>query len=210
MVRRTKKAKSLPLKNLFIVLTLIVGVIIGYVISHFSAFSVESIEPSINQAAPEGIACIVPKGSYQAGISGNGTLNWKVVCGGKIIKSGQQKLDESLPLGQRNLPTALKKGSRFQDSTTLSALCNPIKAEGYNQVCDVCKLVDCTQIKLSANVTVTETSCQNPQGVVYTASGNGAMAVSGKFSYNRSDCSASGTARGQFKLTLQGGDVIIF
>ena len=210
MAKKGKKRKPLPLKNLFIVLALIGGVVIGYVLSHFSVFSVDLIEPSVNQVSPEGtgtIACTIPKGSYQVGVSGDGNLNWKVVCDGKTINSGRLHLNDSISLGQANLP-AIKKGSRVTGSTTLAALCSPIKAEGYSQICEVCKLVNCKQIKLSANLTVTDTSCQQPPTHTYTAPGNGSVTISGKFSYSRSNCSASGTARGKFNLDLESLGVI--
>lgn len=152
----------------------------------------------------------VPKGAYQVIVTGNGSLNWALNCKGGPARRGKVDLNNTVSLGEVNLPRRILVGDSLKGSTTLSKLCGTdigISKDLIN-LCAVCKLIDCDKVNIAVDVAVKEMKCSKP---IYDVVGQGTVSVSGKdieLPTREGTCSISGIAKGEVRANLSGEVVI--
>jgi len=148
-------------------------------------------------------ACSVPKGVYQTTVNGDGVLDWKIRCKGGLNKNGTLKLAESVSLGKMVLPQRVSKGDKIQGSISLSQFCKPVSAQDYKNLCSVCKIINCDNIKVAVNIVAEDLICNTPR---YNISGNGEVSLSAEnvpYLVGTNTCSLYGSAKGKFKADLR-------
>lgn len=161
----------------------------------------------------------VPRGKYLANVTGDGMLSWKLDCLEAPNRKGNLKLNQTIDLGEVKLPRTIKKGDRVSGSTTLDQLCGGdviVGSKGairneWADLCAVCKIIECKNITLSADIVVDKLACKDPKALSYTVSGGGTVSLSGKnvkppYEKGRIGipvvCSIQGTAEGTYDLEL--------
>lgn len=182
----------------------------------FAASSKISMQNSISPNAPEsepkafdsdnenlGIvrACVVPSGNYYTKFSVDSKISWSLKCEGGYSKNGIIALNEQFNFGNLNLPYSVRVGNKINKTVNLSSICKDlVNTSDLNNLCSICKSVNCNNIKATVSANITKSSCGKD---LYSLSGVGQIQFSGSAKYDSNSCFVTGVTKGNVKTILQ-------
>lgn len=133
----------------------------------------------------------VPARNYNVKVETYAPTKWEVFC---PIRNGRWSGEipaTTIPFGYHWVPT-IRKGDTYTIETTLKNICTSPRVEAsWNNVCQVCKYIDCSKIKISGKWVVRRIDCllgayraegQGNVNVTYQGSGLGSCTAKATYS----------------------------
>lgn len=139
----------------------------------------------------------VPAGNYYVKIKTHFPLEWEISCG-KVSRSGKIP-PTTIPFVYHKVPT-IRKGDTYTLNTTLGDVCPSYQSKGRrNDVCEVCKYIDCSKITISGKLDVGKIYCLLS---AYQVRGQGSIKITGS---DLKGCTAEASYGGRLTGTFVPG-----